>query len=66
MFWIFLLYFYESKLDFLICFFNCQSCKCGHLSHNYVKRDLGNPNFSSTTIAITILVKQPQVFTYSN
>ena len=37
-----------------ICFFNCQSCKCGQLSHNYIKRDLGNPNFSSTTIVIPV------------
>ena len=37
-----------------ICFFNCQSCKCGQLSHNYIKRDLGNPNFSSTTIVIPL------------
>ena len=33
-----------------ICFFNCQSYECGQLSHNYTKRDLGNPNFSSTAI----------------
>ena len=45
-------YFNQSKLDFCICFFNCQSGKCDHLSHNYIKRDLGNPNFSSTTIVI--------------
>ena len=37
-----------------ICFFNCQSCKCGQLSHNYIKRNLGNPNFSSTTIVILL------------
>ena len=37
-----------------ICFFNCQSYECGQLSHNYTKRDLGNPNFSSTTIVITL------------
>ena len=37
-----------------ICFFNCQSCKCGQLSHNYIKRNLGNPNFSSTTIVIPV------------
>ena len=37
-----------------ICFFNCQSCKCGcgQLSHNYIKRNLGNPSFSSTTIVM--------------
>ena len=45
-------YFNQSKLDFCICFFNCQSGKCDQLSHNYIKRDLGNPNFSSTTIVI--------------
>ena len=45
---------YQSKLGFCICFFNCQSCKCGQLSHNYIKRDLGNPNISSTTIVIPI------------
>ena len=44
--------FHQSKLGFCICFFNCQSCKCGQPPHNYIKRDLGNPNFSSTTIAI--------------
>ena len=37
-----------------ICFFNWQSCKCGQLSHNYIKRDLGNPNFRSTTIFIPL------------
>ena len=43
-----------------ICFFNCQSCKCGQLSHNYIKRDLGNPKtmvvplFSSTTLVVYI------------
>ena len=43
-----------------ICFFNCQSCKCGQLSHNYIKRDLGNPKtmvvplFSSTTLVVCI------------
>ena len=43
-----------------ICFFNCQSCKCGQLSHNYIKRDLGNPKtmvvplFSSTTLDVYI------------
>ena len=37
-----------------ICFFNCRSCKCGQLSHNYIKCDLGNPNFSSATIVIPI------------
>ena len=35
--------------------FNCQSCKHGQLSYNYVTRDLGNPNFySSTTIVIPL------------
>ena len=38
------------KLDF----YNCQSCKCGQLSHNYIKRDLGNPNFSSITIVLPL------------
>ena len=38
-------YFYQSKLGFCICFFNCQSCRCGQLSHNSAMRDLGNPNF---------------------
>ena len=37
-----------------ICFFNCQSCTCGQLSHNYIKHDLGNPRFSSTTIVIPL------------
>ena len=37
-----------------ICFFNCQSCKRGELSHNYIKRDLGSPNFSSTTIVMPL------------
>ena len=45
-------YFYKTKLDYCICFFNCQSFKCGKLSHNYVKRTLGNPNSSSTTTFI--------------
>ena len=42
-----------SYLTF-ICFFNCQSCKCGQQSHNYIKRDLGNPNFSTTTIVMPL------------
>ena len=54
MFCIISFYFYQSKLGFCICFFNCQSCKCGQPSHNYIKRDLGNPNFSSTTIVIPL------------
>ena len=54
MFCIISFYFYQSKLGFCICFFNCQSCKCGQLSHNYIKGDLGNLNFSSTTI-LTLL-----------
>ena len=44
--------FANSKLGFCICFFNGQSCRCGQPSHNYKKRDLGNPNFNSTTIVI--------------
>ena len=47
-------YFHQTKLDFCICFFNCQSFKCGQLSHNYIKRDLDNPNYSSTTIVIPV------------
>ena len=67
MFCIISFYFWQTKLDFCICFFNCQSHKCGHLSHNYIKRDLGNPNFTSaTTVVPVVLVEQPQVFTYSN
>ena len=31
-----------------------QSCKCVQLLHNYMERDLGNPNFSSTTIVIAL------------
>ena len=53
MFCIISFYFYLSKRGFCIfCFFNCQSCKYDQLSHNYIKRDLGNPNFSSTTTVI--------------
>ena len=37
-----------------ISFFNCQRCKCSQLSHDYIKRDLGNPNFSSTTIVMPL------------
>ena len=43
-----------------IYFFNFQSCKCGQLSHNHIKRDLGNPKtmvvplFSSTTLVVYI------------
>ena len=47
-----LILFLPIKLVFCICFFNCQSCKCGQLSQNYIKRDLGDPNFSSTIIVI--------------
>ena len=50
MFCIISVYFYQSKLGFGICFFNCQCCKCGQLSRNFIKRDLGNSNFSSVTI----------------
>ena len=37
------------------CFFNCQNYN-NYIkkSHNYIKRDLGNPNFSSTTIVIPL------------
>ena len=41
-------------VGFCICFFNCQGCKCGQLSHNYINRDLGNPNFSSTATVILL------------
>ena len=40
-------------VGFCICFFNCQGCKCGQLSHNYINRDLGNQNFSS---AVTVVL----------
>ena len=43
-FLIILFYFYQSK--HFVCFFNYQSCKCGQLTHNYIKRDLGDSNFS--------------------
>ena len=56
-------YFSPIKLGFYICFFNCRSCKCGQLSHNYIKRDLYDPNFSSKTIVNHFIVEQPQVFT---
>ena len=52
MFCIISFYFYQSELGQSHLFFNCQSCKCDQVSHNYIKRDLGNPNFSSTTIVI--------------
>ena len=48
-------YFYQSKLGFRICFYNCQSCKCGKLSHNYIKCDLSNPNIDCRIIAISCL-----------
>ena len=54
MFYISSFYFYESKQGFCICLFNCQSCKNGQLSYNYIKSDLGNPNFSSTTIVMPL------------
>ena len=34
--------------------FFCQSCICDQLLHNHVKRDLGDPNFSCTTIVIPV------------
>ena len=37
-----------------LCFFNCQSWKYGQLSHNYIKRHLGNPSFSSTSIVVPL------------
>ena len=49
-------YFYHSKLGFYICFFNCQSFKCGQLWHNHIKRDLSDPNFSCTTLVIPIFM----------
>ena len=49
-------HFYQSKLGFCICFFNCQNCKCGQLSHNHIKRDLGDTNISCTTIVIPIVM----------
>ena len=48
-------YFYQSKLDFCICFFNCQSCKCGQLSHDYIMHHLDNPNFSSTSTVTKVV-----------
>ena len=51
-------YFYQSKLGFGIFFCNCQSCKCGQLSNNPKKRDLGDPNFSFTTIVIPIVISR--------
>ena len=46
-----------------ICFFDNQSCKCGKtiLSHNYIKRDLGNPNFSSTAINSVVHIFKPRL-----
>ena len=41
-------------VGFFICFFNCQGCKCGQLSHSNINRDLGNPNFSSTATVILL------------
>ena len=49
MFCIISFYFYQSELGFGICFFNCQCCKRGQLSRNFIKRDLGSSNFSSIT-----------------
>ena len=49
-------YSYQSELGIGICFFNCQSCKCGQLSHNHIKRDLGDPNFICATIVIPIVI----------
>ena len=46
--------FYQIKLGFCICFFNCQFCKCGQLSHNYTKHDIGDPGFSCTAIVIPL------------
>ena len=48
-------YFYQLKLGLGIYFFNCQSCKCGQLSHNYIKHNLGDPNFICTTIALPVV-----------
>ena len=54
MFCIISFYFYLSKQGFCICFFNCPSCKCGQLSHYYIKCDLGNQNFGSATIVMPL------------
>ena len=38
-----------------VCFFSCQTCKCGQLSHSYIiKHDLGKQIFSSTTIVMPL------------
>ena len=44
----------KTRFLYLFFFFNCQSCKCSQLLHNYIKRDLGNPNFSCKAILIQL------------
>ena len=45
-----------------ICFFNCQSCKCCQLSHNYIKRDLDNPSSSSKVVGLRLYTSRTYKF----
>ena len=63
-FLIILFYFYQSK--HFVCFFNYHSWKCGQLTHNYIKRDLGDSNFSFATIVIPIVISRITVVHLKN
>ena len=53
----YLILFLPIKTSFLCLFFQLLKLQMW-LSHNYIKRDLGDPNFSCTT-AVILLFSQP-------
>ena len=57
-----------------ICFFNCQSCKCNQISHNYIKRDLDNStlvhklscsHIQTKAVGLRLYTSRTYEFTYS-
>ena len=57
------IWFFPTKNENNICFINCQSCKGGHLSRNYISviQNLGNLDFLSTTIVVRLLSRKTSV-----
>ena len=62
-------HFYQSKLSFCICFFNCQNCKCGQLSDSHIKRSkhkLYNYSYTySYNVGLQLYTSRTYEFTYS-
>ena len=56
----YLILFLPIKTRLLYIFMNW---KCGQLSHNYIKCDLGDPNFTFTTIVIPLFLVLPRLTT---